>query len=88
MVESQGRKIERGDKDLQETCFALAKVFSACAEEVNPLFDFSNRRSRLKHRALIARAKGLINQNPRPEDLKRVIQENKGKEVNTPGMIG
>jgi len=72
MIESQGRKIERGDKDFQETCFALARIFRACSEEVNPFFDFSNRRSRLKHSALKARAKGLINQNPGPEDIHKL----------------
>lgn len=69
MVEVQGRKIEREDEDWQETCFGLAKVFSALSEEVNPIFDFSGRKSRLKHSALVARAKGLLNQNPGPEGV-------------------
>ena len=72
MVESQARKIERGDKNWQKTCFALSKILYACSETINPLFDFSNRRSGLKRSALKARANGLINQNPGPEDLKKV----------------
>ena len=66
MTERLERKIERGDKDWQKTCFALAKILYACSDKVSPLFDFSDRRSRLKHSALKARAKGLINQNPAP----------------------
>lgn len=77
MTERQERIIEKGDKDWQETCFILAKILYACSEKVNPLFDFSDRRSRLKHSALKARLQGLINQNPKPEDLKKVIQGNK-----------
>ena len=72
MVEQQKRMIQREDKDFQETAFAIARILRGCSEGINPLFDFSNRRSRLKHSALKARLQGLINQNPVREDLEKV----------------
>jgi hypothetical protein len=64
MSEREERKILKGDRDWQETCFALAKILSARSEEINPIFDFANHRSGLKRSALKAMCAGLINQNP------------------------